>query len=82
MCGLQLFIRREFELTHPRFKVFLLWSDGFGAEGSERNAEEGEGRLEQDDSGTESADDGYVSLRHVASLIPFFFFCTIFGTTL
>lgn len=36
--------------------------DGLGAEGSEWLAEEGEGRLEQVDSGTESADDRYANI--------------------
>lgn len=38
------------------FHVYVC-SDGLGAEGSEWLAEDGEGRLEQVDSGTESADD-------------------------
>lgn len=42
------------------FKDLLyVCSDGLRAEGSEWVAEEGEGRLEQVDSGTESADDRY-----------------------
>lgn len=38
---------------------FNVCPDGLGAEGAEWLAEEGQGRLEQVDSGTESADDRY-----------------------
>lgn len=39
-----------------------VYVDGLGAEGSEWFAEEREGRLEQVDSGTESADDRYANI--------------------
>lgn len=39
-----------------------MYLDGLRAEGSEWHAEDGEGRLEQVDSGTESADDRYANI--------------------
>ncbi len=38
-------------------------ADGVGAEGSEWPAEDREGRFEQIDSGTESADDRYANIN-------------------
>lgn len=52
---------KALSFTQSLIKGLNLCKDGVRADRAERFAEEREGRLEQVDSGTESADDRYVS---------------------